>query len=232
MTRAANRETPYSIGQRIRELRQNRKISQVELARRIGCAQNTIAGWESNPARSPHKRFIGKVAQALNVSVDYLLDIKKTENTPIPCYGTFPSTGFAWSTEPQEYIDVAPGEYVIGRFAIKIADDFLEPTIIAGDYAIFEKIAPEDADIVVVRLPEKENKAMVKKWRRQQKIVALLENNPNKVCPPYCFQIYQEFDDSLIYLTNSKPKEHLIVEGKLVGIKRKIKTLNCYTSIG
>ena len=221
------------IGQRIRELRLKKGLSQTELARLVGCAQNTVAEWERRENRGPGKQFIRRVAQVLDISIDYLLNIEKRESPQIPCYGEFSSVEFTWpsSREVKNYIEITSEEYIPGRFALKILDDYLDPIIAAGDYAIFEKISPEDGDIVTVRFPENGNKGMVKRWRQRRKTVMLLESNPHKVSPPYLLHIYHRLSDGLTYTISLDPKKHIIVEGKLVGIKRKSKKLSLYVTV-
>ncbi len=60
-------------GETIRRLRENRGLSQLELARKVGIAQNTAYRWESGD-RSPSKRKIEALAEALGVSVAELVD--------------------------------------------------------------------------------------------------------------------------------------------------------------
>lgn len=85
-----------AIGQRIRELREQRGLTQAELAKLLGCAQTTVANWENQACRAPGKKTIAQVAQIFSVTVDYLLGVEKFENTTIPCYGEVSSKGFLW----------------------------------------------------------------------------------------------------------------------------------------
>ena len=58
----------------IAELRaRNNKMSQNELATKLGVSQNTISKWEQAPENAKGKN-LKKVAQFFNVSVDDLLD--------------------------------------------------------------------------------------------------------------------------------------------------------------
>lgn len=57
---------------RLAELRNNKKISQKELAAQIGYSQNMISQWE-NGTRDPGTEILKKLAAYFNVSVDYLL---------------------------------------------------------------------------------------------------------------------------------------------------------------
>jgi transcriptional regulator with XRE-family HTH domain len=92
-----------TIGQRIRELREQRGLTQAELAKLLGCAQNTVAEWEKREGRAPGKLLLLKVAALLDVTIDYLLGKEKTSNTQVPCYGEILSEEFCWPNldEPQ-----------------------------------------------------------------------------------------------------------------------------------
>jgi transcriptional regulator with XRE-family HTH domain len=222
-----------SIGQRIRELRELKRLTQTDLAKRIGCAPNTIAGWEGSLYRAPSKKLLGKVAQALDVSIDYLLNLEKIQSPQIPCYGAFSSSEFLWPTNGnlKHYIEITAEDYLPSRFALQILDDLLEPIVTLGDYAVFERMPPQDGDIIAVRFPDNNNKAMVKRWRQWKKSVMLLESNPYKVSTPYFFHIYQALEDRLTYIIKLEPRERLIVEGKLVVVKRKSKDLTYYKPV-
>lgn len=59
-----------SIGNRIRQIRKDRKLSQEALALRAGISQGTIGQLENNPAQS--SKHLPAIARALGVSVDWL----------------------------------------------------------------------------------------------------------------------------------------------------------------
>ena len=206
------------IGYRIRELRQKKRLSQRELAQVIGCAQTTIAGWEALPQRAPGKKFIGKVAKSLGVTVDYLLEEKEANSPQIPCYQEVSKDTFTWENTGKDTINVAKDEYKVGRFSLRFLNSYMEPFISKGDYCIFEKKWPEDRNIVVVRFPEKNNSACIRMWRQENKNVALVVTNPHDSRPILFYQIHKKEDDR--FLINWKPKETMVVEGVLVGMKR------------
>lgn len=214
-----------SIGYCIRELRLQKGLTQADLARLVGCAQNTIAEWENRKGRAPGKKLLSQVAQALEVSLDSLLGIGKIEKSQIPCYGGVLSEGFVWSNnkEVAHYIEVPPSEYCLERFALKILDDLLEPTVYKSDYGIFEKLSPEDGDIVIAHLLM-ENKAMIRKWRQEGLQVMLSEVNPARNYPPYFFKIIETDKSLTTYTIKKQSNDQLVVEGKLVAVKRVAKS--------
>lgn len=58
---------------KIKELREEAGLSQVDLAKEFGLTQSTVGGWESS-ARSPKLDMLCKLADYFNVTTDYLLD--------------------------------------------------------------------------------------------------------------------------------------------------------------
>lgn len=64
-----------TIGERIRETRKSRGLTQRELGERLGLSYQSIAQWE-NDLRKPKFETIQKIADALGVSVSYLSGIE------------------------------------------------------------------------------------------------------------------------------------------------------------
>lgn len=58
---------------RLKELRINRKISQIKLAMDLSMNQNTISRYETGE-REPGINELIKIADYFNVSIDYLLE--------------------------------------------------------------------------------------------------------------------------------------------------------------
>jgi transcriptional regulator with XRE-family HTH domain len=57
---------------RLKELREYRKITQLNLAQEFNVSQSTIAMWEAGK-RDPDSDMVRKLADYFNVSIDYLL---------------------------------------------------------------------------------------------------------------------------------------------------------------
>ena len=67
-----------TFGEKLRDLRTRKKLSQAELAQRIGVSLRTIAGWE-NENRYPKKRSLyTSLADELGCEVNYLLSEKES----------------------------------------------------------------------------------------------------------------------------------------------------------
>ncbi|MGQ7545042.1 helix-turn-helix domain-containing protein [Streptococcus suis] len=60
------------FSERLKELRKKANFTQVEVAAKLGISQPAYASWERG-AKKPTQENLVKIAQVLNVSVDYLL---------------------------------------------------------------------------------------------------------------------------------------------------------------
>lgn len=60
------------FSERLKELRKQAHLTQVELAGRLGIVQSSYADWERGK-KKPTQDNLVKIAQVLNVSVDYLV---------------------------------------------------------------------------------------------------------------------------------------------------------------
>ena len=60
------------MGDRIRALREERGIRQIDLANHLGVALTTVSGWETNN-REPKIDVLGKIAEYFGVTPNYLL---------------------------------------------------------------------------------------------------------------------------------------------------------------
>lgn len=57
---------------RLRELRQDRKLSRLAFAQKMGISESTVGGYE-NGNRTPNIQLLMKMARYFGVSVDYLI---------------------------------------------------------------------------------------------------------------------------------------------------------------
>ena len=64
--------TAQQIGNRIKAIRTERGLSQLELAKNAGTHQSNLSGWERG-RRDIFAWTLARLAVALNVSTDYLL---------------------------------------------------------------------------------------------------------------------------------------------------------------
>lgn len=68
------------FSERLKELRKQAHLTQVELAGKLGVVQSSYADWERGK-KKPTQENLVKIAQILNVSVDYLVGNSDEENT-------------------------------------------------------------------------------------------------------------------------------------------------------
>ncbi|MBO8423769.1 MAG: helix-turn-helix transcriptional regulator [Firmicutes bacterium] len=65
----------FVIASRIKELRQEKGMSQAQLGAAIGVSQKAVDYWERG-VNEPKASYIYKMAEVLEVSSDYLLGLK------------------------------------------------------------------------------------------------------------------------------------------------------------
>ncbi|MFD1466502.1 helix-turn-helix domain-containing protein [Lapidilactobacillus mulanensis] len=65
------------FAERLKELRKNKRETQVETAKRLGFAPTTLASYEQGK-RQPDQETLVAIANYFNVTVDYLLGINNT----------------------------------------------------------------------------------------------------------------------------------------------------------
>lgn len=68
------------IGQKIRDLRKQKRMSQTELAKSAGVSQTTVTAWETGKAE-PSSSAVAKLADIFNVTTDYLLGRPNKQET-------------------------------------------------------------------------------------------------------------------------------------------------------
>ena len=61
------------LGRKLKELRFKNEITQVEFAKLLGVAQQTVGSWEKEKS-APNYELLKQIAKYFNVSIDYLLD--------------------------------------------------------------------------------------------------------------------------------------------------------------
>ena len=68
-------EIESDFGERLKEVRKARKLTQAQLANRLNVSTTTISEYESSMSFPQLEKFI-KLVQILNISADYLLGFK------------------------------------------------------------------------------------------------------------------------------------------------------------
>jgi len=81
--RGASSEVTGALGQRLKELRLRRGWSQDELAKKVGVQQKQISSYERG-ANTPSGEIFVALADAFDVSLDYLAQRTASDSTSMP----------------------------------------------------------------------------------------------------------------------------------------------------
>lgn len=109
----------------IKQLRKRKKLSVEELAKRVGIAKSTLSRYENNQRKFPIND-VGKYAEALGVSVEYLLGIEEKPKNTSYSMQTYPyipvsiSAGLPIDVDPIEAKDIETislPDSVMGKWA-------------------------------------------------------------------------------------------------------------------
>jgi transcriptional regulator with XRE-family HTH domain len=71
------------LGDRIRKARRRCGLSGAELARRVGIPRQHLHAVETNITKDPSALLVERIAEALNVSADYLLSGRLAPRRPL-----------------------------------------------------------------------------------------------------------------------------------------------------
>ena len=76
----------YKLNEQIRTLRKARKMSQVELGKRLGVTKSCICNWESDNVQ-PSIEMLVRLASLFSVTTDYLLGLDSGDTVYIDATG-------------------------------------------------------------------------------------------------------------------------------------------------
>lgn len=167
---------------RLRALRQQRDMTQAEIAREIYITQPAYSKYEVGTS-SPNPETLGKIANALGVSADYLIGNSDQPNRP--GYIRIPVLGRVAAGIPidaiEEVIDwedvsadtAGGGEY----FGLQIKGHSMEPKISDGDVVIVRRQPDVDSGDIAVVLVNGDD-ATVKRIKKSPQGVTLIPSNP------------------------------------------------------
>lgn len=175
-----------SAGQEIKRIRLERGISQNQLAKSAGISQAGLSAIE-NATKSPNIDTLGRIANVLGVSTDYLLG--RTDYSDIPAPTTkgkwIPVLGCVQAGIPIEAVEDIIGYEEISNemaqsgdyFALRIRGDSMEPRMHEGDVVIVRKQDDaETGDVCVVMVNGDD--ATVKRIKKSPEGLFLIANNP------------------------------------------------------
>ena len=192
--------TMKSFGERLRKIRKLRNITQLELTRLSGVAQSSISQYESSKTRTPTIDIARKLAEALDVSVDYLLgntddptppkkiEIKDKINLKenvVAFVGHVPILGRVAAGKPIPAIQEALGWMDIPSpykklgvdFALVIDGDSMSPRLNKKDLALVHiQNTAENGEIVIVIVNG--NDGVCKQFFKKESSIVLHSINP------------------------------------------------------
>ena len=170
------------FNERLKTLRIQRKMTQSELAKKIYISQPAYSKYEVGTA-SPNPETLSKIADALDVSVDYLLG---SDSQPArPGYIRVPVLGRVAAGIPIDAIEdvidwedistaaAGDGEY----FGLQINGHSMEPKISDGDVVIVRRQPDVDSGDIAVVLVNGDD-ATVKRIKKSPQGVTLIPSNP------------------------------------------------------
>lgn len=166
---------------RIRELRKEFGMKQIDLADMLNVSQATLSAWE-NGKNKPDIDTLQKMADFFHVSVDYILGVKKITARPaikIPVYGDVAAGIPIEAIEnivDYEEIDAAmaaTGDF----FGLRVKGSSMEPRIREGDVVIVRKQSDADTGDTAIVLVNGDS-ATVKRIKKEPSGISLIPNNP------------------------------------------------------
>ena len=190
-----------TLGDRIRQLRENKEMTQLDLAKILKVSDKTVSTWE-NDLKIPRMGTIEKIADYFGVTKADIVDNENAQPTAevgqpynpshrIPILGRI-SAGLPLYAEQNiegyTYTDLnGSGEY----FALIVKGDSMNAMRICdGDIAIIRKQEiVEDGDIAVIMIGNDE--ATIKRFYHNDNMVTLMPQSTNPIHQPQIYDINQ-----------------------------------------
>ena len=199
---------------RLKQLRRERKISQVELAKLLNITQQAVGKWETGRS-SPDQKTLKLLADFFNTTTDYLLDydiklpavqqyISAIEH-PIPVIGSVKAGYGALALEDDLGVEYARVKNPENYFYLTVKGNSMEPRIQNGDLALVHKQNTlNDGDLGVVIFGD-DAEGTLKKFICKDNAVVLQPFNPNY--------------ESIVLV--GEELDHLYIAGKVIETKTK-----------
>lgn len=191
-----------TVGDRIRQVRQEQDVTQQELADYIGVSKQAVYKYENNIVTNIPTDKVDAIAKRLKVSPAYLMGWEE-QPTPKPTSPAPIPPGFMPMPEMMQVPligSIACGTPILAEqniksyigvpaawradFALECHGDSMAPTICDGDVVCIRKQPEvEQGQIAAVRIGEE---ATLKHFYYQNDVMTLLADNPS-VCPPMVY---------------------------------------------
>ena len=198
----------------LRSLRKQYKISQVELASRLGVTQATLSGWETEKYEIDNKS-LRLLSEIFNVSIDYILG-NDASSSPTPSKKgiKIPVLGNVQAGIPveavQEILDweeitedmAAQGDH----FGLAVKGHSMEPRFAPDDVVIVRKQSTAETGDVVIALVNGDD-ATIKKLKKMENGIMLVPTNPDF--------------EAMFYTNEEIEKKPVRIIGKVVELRAK-----------
>lgn len=177
-----------NMGERIKQLRQEKGLTQEELGKYIGVKKAAIMKYEKGNVKNMKRSAIETLSKLFNVSPSYLmcLDEPKIDNlgnqvVEIPLLGIV-KAGYNYLAEENWIGTIDADKSLIGNsndfFALKVKGDSMSPTLMEDDIVVIKKQDDfENGDIVVAIINGDE--ATIKKGKKSEAGILLQPLNSN-----------------------------------------------------
>ncbi|MCI8650658.1 MAG: helix-turn-helix domain-containing protein [Anaerotruncus sp.] len=195
------------LGERLKQLRKQNKISQMALASQLGLSQQAVGKWETERS-APDPATLNQLADIFQVSVDYLLgrdsSPKQSGEVMLPILGTVKAGYGAMAFEEyygQEPANVrSPEEY----FYLLVHGDSMEPQIRSGDLALVHRQPDVQSGELAVVLVDGEEGTLKRVIKKDQAVI---------------LQAFNQMYEAQVFI--GQEIERLTVIGKVVETKTK-----------
>ncbi len=165
-------------GKRLKQLRKQRGLKQVELSRISGVSVTNLTRYENTEYNIVKSNTVEKLAKALGTTSDYLLgitdfenlevvELNKTDTLPVPVYGTIPAGRPIEALEVDGgYINIDKSNFRGGKqfIGLKVKGNSMYPFYIDGDTVIVEITADAKSGEDVVAYIGYDHEATLKRF--------------------------------------------------------------------
>lgn len=176
------------VGGRIRKLREEKRLTQSELAKILGFkTYTTVSKWESGE-NYPKGRDLKRLAEFFQVSSDYILGInldnllqKAKDTIQIPVLGTITCGEPILAEENiesyrEEVADLTPSGTV---FFLETKGDSMVPTIPEGSFVLIRQQEEVENNEIAAVLLNGDTEATLKRVKYQGNTMILMPDNKN-----------------------------------------------------
>lgn len=165
-----------TVGQRLKELRKEKKIKQKDLAKMLNTTKSAISNWETG-YNTPKPDSLKDLANIFNVTVDYLLE--SMDNNIVRDTNSIGGYKIEYDHVKLDFIKQISGK---DYFAKVMYDSSMNLVINKDDIMVAsKKVIPDNNDIVIVK---KDKKCCVRRYTIVgNDVVLTAESSSNQFAP-------------------------------------------------